>query len=352
MISYNNIFIKNIYYMLSYAFKALQQNNYEEIESENFENIYDLFAEIIHKGVNRQLKQGLYKEYITQQEDLPTIRGKIVLRDSIHNKIQRKQLMACEYDELSEDNLFNQILKAATILLIKEVAVKKERKRKLQKILFHFSSISTIDPRQINWNSLQFQRNNQTYQMLLNLCRFIIEGLLLTTESGVYKLPTFSEENLALLFERFVFEYYQKHYPNLRPRAPFITWNTYNQDDYQGKFLLPQMKTDIVLYNRNDVLIIDTKFYSNNLSIFNKIHSANLYQIYSYVKNEDVESSGNVSGMLLYAQTDTQQPLDYTYNMDGNLISVKSVDLNQEFEVIRKQLDEVVSFFRRNYIKS
>jgi len=57
----NNILIKNIYYMLSYAFKALQQSNYESVDSEVFENIYDLFAEIVIKGLNKQLKQGLYK---------------------------------------------------------------------------------------------------------------------------------------------------------------------------------------------------------------------------------------------------------------------------------------------------
>lgn len=330
--------------MLSYAFKVLQQNNYEEIESESFENIYDLFAEILNKGLNKQLKQGLYKEYIAKHENIPTIRGKINLTDSIHNKIQRKQLMACEYDELSEDNIFNQILKVAVALLMKESSVKNVRKTQLKKVLYQFSGISMIDPHQIKWNSLRFQRNNQSYQMLLNMCKFIIEGLLLTTETGQYKTPIFSEENLALLFERFVLEYYQKHYPELRPRAPHINWNIQDDEDDKGRLLLPQMKTDIALYHGDQTLIIDTKFYSNNLTKFNTFHSANLYQIYSYVKNEDEESSGNVSGMLLYAQTNTQQPLDNTYNMGGNQITVKSIDLNQEFDGIREQLDEVLGY--------
>ena len=40
------IFIRNIYYMLTYAFQELKQNNYEEIAGEEFEEIHDLFAEI------------------------------------------------------------------------------------------------------------------------------------------------------------------------------------------------------------------------------------------------------------------------------------------------------------------
>jgi len=64
------IFIKNIYYMLSYAFRVLKQSNYENVASEEFEKIQDLFAAILAKGVAKQLKQGLYREYVTQHETL------------------------------------------------------------------------------------------------------------------------------------------------------------------------------------------------------------------------------------------------------------------------------------------
>ncbi len=45
------IFIRNIYYMLTYAFQELKQNNYEEIAGEEFEEIHDLFAEILLRGI-------------------------------------------------------------------------------------------------------------------------------------------------------------------------------------------------------------------------------------------------------------------------------------------------------------
>ena len=61
------IFIKNIYYMLAYAFKVLRQKNYEEIEAEEFETIQDLFAAILAKGISQQLKQGLYREYVNKK---------------------------------------------------------------------------------------------------------------------------------------------------------------------------------------------------------------------------------------------------------------------------------------------
>jgi 5-methylcytosine-specific restriction enzyme subunit McrC len=49
------ILIQNIYYMLAYAFQELKQNNYEDIAGEDFDNIHDLFAEILAKGISYQL---------------------------------------------------------------------------------------------------------------------------------------------------------------------------------------------------------------------------------------------------------------------------------------------------------
>ena len=107
-----NIFILNIYFMLTYAFRELKQNNYEEIAGEDFDNIQQLFAEILIKGISCQLKQGILKQYIIRKDSLPTLRGKLDLNATIQNKLCRKQEIGCEYDELSENNIFNQIIKA------------------------------------------------------------------------------------------------------------------------------------------------------------------------------------------------------------------------------------------------
>ena len=48
-----NIFIKNIYYMLAYAFQELQRNQYEDIQSEDFDEIHQLLAEILIHEIGR-----------------------------------------------------------------------------------------------------------------------------------------------------------------------------------------------------------------------------------------------------------------------------------------------------------
>ena len=56
--------------------------------------------------------------------------------------------------------------------------------------------------------------------------------------------------------------------------------------------MLPVMQSDIMLQRDDRVLIIDAKYYEHSMQVqFNKhtLHSANLYQIFTYVKNKEYE---------------------------------------------------------------
>jgi 5-methylcytosine-specific restriction enzyme subunit McrC len=91
MIKDKSIFIKNVYYMLSYAFSVLSQSNFANIAAEEFENIHNLFAAILVKGISQQLKHGLYREYLNKTEDLPVMHGKIDMTGTIKKQLECKQ---------------------------------------------------------------------------------------------------------------------------------------------------------------------------------------------------------------------------------------------------------------------
>lgn len=332
--------------MLTYAFQVLKQSNYDEVASEEFDNIQDLFAAILAKGIAQQLKQGLYREYISECENLSVMRGKLDVNGTIINKLQRKQKLTCEYDELSENNVFNQILKTTAIILLREPTVNINRRTALKKVMLFFNSVDMIEPTCIKWNILRYQRNNHTYKMLLNICYFVLEGMLLSTDRGEFKMAAFlDEQRMSRLYEKFVLEYYRHHHPHLRAAASQVAWNL---DDGVILFL-PIMQTDITLRNEEKVLIIDTKYYAHTMQLQYDnptLHSKNLYQIFTYVKNQDVGNTGNVAGMLLYAKTEENITPDGDYKMSGNTISVKTLDLNIAFTDIAAQLDKIVlSYF-------
>ena len=146
--------------------------------------------------------------------------------------------------------------------------------------------------------------------------------------------------------ERFVLEYFRKHHKDIQANSEKLSWDIDDDKPVRGIEFLPSMQTDIVLRKYDRALIIDTKYYGEILKgKFDKkaISNANMYQIFSYVKNMDTENTGKVSGMLLYAKTreEITEPVD-TY-INGNRIIVQTLDLNQEFNNIRTHLDYIVS---------
>ena len=345
MMKDKNILIKNIYYMLSYAFTSLKQSNFESMAAEEFDNIHNLFAAILARGLGQQLKQGLYREYVNKRENLTVMRGKIDMCGTIWSKIARKQVLACEYDELSEDNIFNQIIKTTAMLLVRHAGVDRGHKNDLRREMLYFSHVGTLDPAAIPWSSLRFQRNNQTYRMLLSLCQFMLQGMLLTTDAGEYGLASFlDDQRMSRLYEKFILEYYAKEFPLLHVRASQIPWAL----DDGMRAMLPVMQSDITLSHGAKVLIIDAKYYARTTQIRHNahtVHSNNLYQIFTYVKNKDAELKDRpheVSGMLLYARTDETLQPDTSYRMSGNTISVKTLDLNCSFAKIATQLNLIV----------
>lgn len=335
--------IKNIYYMLSYAFQMLNEQGYKNLATEDFDNAGDLCAAILIRGISYQLKRGLGREYISETDTISAIRGKIEITESIKNQSMIRSQMVCTYDEFSVNSPLNQIIKSTVMLLLK-ADISKPRKKELRKLLVYFDDVSVVDVRSINW-SINYNRNNQTYRLLITICYLVVKGLLQSKSDGSVKMMDFlDEQRMCRLYEKFILEYYKKHYPQIRTAASLIDWAL---DDGIGT-MLPTMQSDIMLsYQKGDIdktLIIDAKYYAHTTQVqydIHTLHSNNLYQIFTYVKNKAVKG-GEVSGMLLYAKTDEDIYPNNEYQMSGNRVTVRTLDLNCDFENITAQLDSIV----------
>lgn len=338
--------IKNIYYMLTYAFQVLRQSNYSDIAAEEFQNTEDLFAAILAAGLAQQVKQGLHREYITQHETLTTLRGKLDLQSSIQARLQQKQLLSCHFDELSEDNLYNRILKTTAVILMGMESVASQRRTALRNVLPYFDDVAVMNPHTIPWTHLRVQRRNRTYRMLLNICWFALNNLLPTAAPGHYRMTAFSDEHMARLYERFILEYYRRHHTYLQADALQVRWALDQAPDTDTLRFLPIMQTDTALRHGGKTLIIDAKYYADPMQSqygSQTLRSENLYQIFTYVKNMDPQGTGNVSGMLLYAKPGATVSPDWDFSMNGNQISAKTLDLNVDFSEIAHQLDLIAA---------
>ena len=335
---------QNIYHMLAYAFQVLNEQGYRDVAlEEDFENTAELLAAILCRGVAVQIKRGLMREYVAAEEPLSSPRGKILVSNSIKAMTVRKKQLVCTYDDFSTNAYNNRIIKTTFDVLMK-TKISKERKKEIKKLLIYFDGVELLDVHNINW-SQRYDRNNQSYQMLVSLCYMVLKGLLQTTTDGSTKLMDFfDEQRMCRLYEKFILEYYRRHYPQLKASASQIPWIL---DDGCSNAMLPVMQSDITLSSGNHILIIDAKYYSHATQVQydrHTIHSNNLYQVFTYVKNKDAQFGDEphkVSGLLLYAQTDEAILPNNTYWMSGNRIDVRTLNLDCNFSEITRQLNDI-----------
>ncbi|MCI8446130.1 MAG: 5-methylcytosine-specific restriction endonuclease system specificity protein McrC [Bacilli bacterium] len=344
------ISIKNIYWMMAYAFRNINEQEIKKIKEENFENIYELLCTMITIELSKLIKKGLCREYITVDEELSSLKGKILINESIKKNLQLKAKMYCSYDEYSSNIYLNKIIKSTCMYLIKSKKVKDIIKiRKLKNVLSYLNDIEELESYHINWNSIKYSKNNKMYRVIINICYLVFNGLLLNREDGSIEFRNYiDDQEMHKLYEKFILEYYRCHYHSLSANASEIEWNTSDMIN-----LLPKMQSDIMLYSGDRKLIIDAKYYSNmyqSNQYFNKekFKSNNLYQIFTYVKNEDKEENGKVTGMLLYAKTDDNDEQWLVFKLGKNEFIISNLDLSEDFEKVEKHLNMIAERFINN----
>ena len=330
--------IKNVYNMLVYAFEVLKSKEYERLNKEDCEDIYNLLASLLLCGTQTLIKRGFLKNYIKQNDELTAIRGRVNFSNSIRRLSFQNAKAVCDFDEFSGNILFNQVLKTVFLYLNRQ-DLQRNIKRDISRVLLYFNEIDTIGIDTIKWDMLIFNRNNAHYDTLLYFCRLICEDAISNQNRGKKEFRTLEDGLLPTLFERFIYAFYKKHVPYSVSFQQQIKWNTDNTE------MLPKMSVDTIISSDELKLIIDTKFYSktlqsNRFSDNQTVISSNLYQIFAYVKNEIARTKEKpVSGMLLYPQVD--KPIKQSYHIDGNNYFVQTVDLNQEFNAIKQELHTI-----------
>ena len=181
------------------------------------------------------IREGVYKSFEVTQEHFAEEYGKKI-RFFIYNSAQ-----LTEIDRFASDNSIN-------VMIINSQAFNARGKdaRRIYMKLDEFRSRRPIDI--IAKTSLMYQRNNKNYEMLINICYFVLDGMLQTTDKGNYKMMTFSDEHMHRLYEKFVLEYFKRHHSYLSEvRAAQVKWNLATDTEESMIRFLPAMQTDIFL---------------------------------------------------------------------------------------------------------
>lgn len=343
-----NIPIENLYYLLSYSWNTLQEKSRVHVSTDDITAQIDLFAKVLINSTRLLLKRGMEQYYLESEAEVVGIKGKLAVSETLKSNVRQRQRTICLFDEFSQNVLMNQILFTTLHQLMFVKNLNKDLRYEIRYLLCMFPTIDQIEITNALFNRLRFNRNNRFYSFVLKVCQLIHNHLLPSEKAGTWYFSDFTRDEAKMhkLFESFVFNFYKVEYKNrYTVRREGISWQ-FSYELAEQLSYIPWMITDITLENENRKIIIDTKYYQDTLiERFEqkKIKSTNLYQLFSYLLNQQNESLKNLSatGILLYPTTSDDYDLNYTYEKHN--IYIRTVNLNMSWNKIDERLREIVA---------
>ena len=343
--------IENVYYMLCYAWNHVQQLSDARLSHlANIDQIHDLLGYVLSCGVDDLVRRGIDRKYVSHQEDLRGVRGKIDMGQTTTRALQWKSRVSCEFEELSIDIHQNQILRASLkALLVRSKLLHQDVQNQVRIAFRKLEGIATTTIERSSFNRVQIGGNRRLYSFLLGICKLLHEHSLVDSKQGDLQFRDFRRDEAKMweLFEDFVIGFCQVESDFMvNPRGRGIRWSgTRPEKDDEGSSI-PRMEADLILESPVRRIILDTKFYRSARTGSGKMHSSNLYQLLAYVRNREEtvkrrnEPSPKHEGILLYPQVD--EPLHIDTQLEGFRIQARTVDLNQDWRKIRVDLLSVL----------
>ena len=147
---------------------------------------------------------------------------------------------------------------------------------------------------------------------------------------------------MSSIFEAFVRNFYRLEQSQFSVGSEVVPWDM-GADPLGYAAYLPSMFTDVTLRSPTRTIVIDAKFYRqalvSRLGGQNKVRSAHLYQLMSYLKNTAKRGGpdGHAEGLLLYPSTDGRD-LRLEFELIGHKVCAYTVDLTKPWPDIRQEL--------------
>ncbi|MCT7581280.1 McrC family protein [Aliarcobacter butzleri] len=302
-----NIFI----YMLMYAYDVKLSNEQIASCANEEHTILEVFVQMFANGLLQELKKGLYKEYLTKQDNLPVLKGKYLINENLKYNFTKNKIY-CEYDEFSENNSLNQFFLYAVKYLQKFVKDKKLLKQ--CELIFDEVEYKSVDINRLE--TINFNRLSVRFKISFEI------ALLLLRQS----IPLFNQDkksfaflfDMNVLFEKFIARMVKELDNNAKIQ---------NQDNFRDLTLKP----DIILKNQ----IIDTKY--KRIKSIEDIKQSDKFQAFAYGINYGVK---NV--MLLYPKDEKDVIYDLVLGKENIVnLKIRTIDLDFDGNNYRKYVDEI-----------
>jgi 5-methylcytosine-specific restriction enzyme subunit McrC len=138
------------------------------------ESLLDILIRLFADKLLNETRRGLPRAYVSHEEDLPALRGRLNVVRQFSAHAVRPDRLACRFDALSSDIALLQIVKAC-VLTLRRYARASGTVRKLDELRFVLGDISDVSPSILPWHSVRIDRTNRRWEALFRLARLFLK---------------------------------------------------------------------------------------------------------------------------------------------------------------------------------
>ncbi|WAM20017.1 5-methylcytosine restriction system specificity protein McrC [Rhodococcus sp. JS3073] len=349
--------VRSLWLLLIYASDMLEDLRTDErqalLAGSRDADLADAIAEVLVVEVERRLRHNLTVKYRTRVDDLTRVRGRIDhLRTSSARLMDRGQV-ACRFDELTADTVRNQFVCRA-LRWASRIVQSMPLASRCRTAAFRMERLGVTDraPTRSEMSQDRLSHHDAADRRMLDAAKLIYDMALPVHAAGNRVLPTLEHDDRVLrdLFEDAVrgFFTYSLDRNEWRVSRSTLVWKA--AGDATSLALLPQLKTDTVLDQKSSTrrIVVETKF-TNALTVnygSTKVKPGFMFQLYAYLMSQTGAgdpAADRAEGVLLFALTEGQTPVESEVEIQSHRVRVLSVDLSGTPPEIREQWLRCVS---------
>lgn len=314
--------VRNLFYMLAVVYD-LPFWREERAQFDRLDELLEFMAEFFAAQTEVRINHGLHREYVEQEENLATVRGRVVFAEDARQNYVLRHRTYCRYAEFSWDIPENQILKQVVYLLA-GWGFRPGLRLQLGRIDAELGGITrTLLPASA-LDRISYHRLNEDYRPLHQLCRLFLEGASLSERAGPVEFRAFLVD-MNELFERFVTRVLQQRAP--RHTVVYEQENAY----LDVRHAIPIRPDIVVRIGGNALLIADCKYKKIEQGEF---RNQDVYQVLAYCT-----AARSPQGALFYPTYNAEVRGEVLIRNSEVLIREITLDLGRELEELVEECD-------------
>jgi 5-methylcytosine-specific restriction enzyme subunit McrC len=192
--------LNRLLFLLSYAGnQGFREDSVAAVEDSD---LWSALAESLAQLADRALSRGVLQGYLTVDESLRTVKGRIRISDQISRRPGMMVPLEVSYDEFTEDIPENRILRAALERMAQVPRVRPEVQSRLRQLKGKLDAVTRLRPG-APLPSWQASRMNARYHAVLRLSEVVLRNASAEAGDGKQQSASFVVD-MAKVFEDFV----------------------------------------------------------------------------------------------------------------------------------------------------